>query len=309
MSGTSQAAAHVSAVAAMVIAAMSKNPVDVALTPVARVAKVRSYLQASATDLGTAGKDASFGYGLVNACGAIMAGFGQQANLSAPVLHLSSETVDFDKLGKSHTVILSAGCGHFPLQGIEVETPAVATWLSVSLSGGAQPTLTVTVDRKDLAEADYTSTITVKTTNGGTKTISVKMSVGATSAGADTPDAIDNLISQVDDFLSDRPGYDNTSDIGEMVIVLVDANNPCRPLDDPNPNCVQTKTDMSANYNFYFSNGVPVGEFYLMGGTDDNQNGKICEPGEFCIIYPNPTAPEIITVTSTTKRNDLIITY
>jgi subtilisin family serine protease len=61
--GTSMAAPHVSGVAAMVF---GKNP---SLTP----AQVESILESTATDLGPAGYDPTFGNGLVNAIGAINA--------------------------------------------------------------------------------------------------------------------------------------------------------------------------------------------------------------------------------------------
>jgi serine protease len=57
LSGTSMAAPHVSGVAALVF---GKNPT---LTPL----QVESILESTATDLGPAGYDPTFGWGLVNA--------------------------------------------------------------------------------------------------------------------------------------------------------------------------------------------------------------------------------------------------
>ncbi len=63
MQGTSMAAPHAAGIAALLL---SKNP---SLTP----AQVKTYLQTTATDKGAAGRDDTFGYGLVNALAAVNA--------------------------------------------------------------------------------------------------------------------------------------------------------------------------------------------------------------------------------------------
>jgi serine protease len=62
--GTSMACPHVSAIAAMIIASgiLGKHP-----TPLA----IENRIKATATDLGPAGPDRRYGYGLVNAFAAI----------------------------------------------------------------------------------------------------------------------------------------------------------------------------------------------------------------------------------------------
>jgi hypothetical protein len=62
-SGTSMACPHVSGVAALVIQ-----------SGIASAPAVRQQLQATATDLGSAGRDTSFGYGLINADKAVQSG-------------------------------------------------------------------------------------------------------------------------------------------------------------------------------------------------------------------------------------------
>ncbi|MCU0873962.1 MAG: S8 family peptidase [Pirellulaceae bacterium] len=67
LSGTSQAAPHVTGAAALY---MASNTKDVNGDGTVDHRDVRQLLQSTATDLGAAGKDAVFGYGLVNARGA-----------------------------------------------------------------------------------------------------------------------------------------------------------------------------------------------------------------------------------------------
>jgi subtilisin family serine protease len=73
--GTSMAAPHVSGVAALVIAAH----------PTFTQEQVRQVLRISATNLGAAGKDTSFGYGRVNAAGAVLVSSVLTPKITSPV--------------------------------------------------------------------------------------------------------------------------------------------------------------------------------------------------------------------------------
>lgn len=292
--GTSQAAAHVSGVAAMIL---SDKP---ALT----LAQVKQAIAESAVDLGTAGRDKYYGYGLVNAAGALVkarAIAGSPTSLTG-ALTLSSDNVDFGTMGTTHTVIISGGVGS--VSGItatkHVDNGGSA-WLGVTLTSGTTPSqLAFTINREGLATGDYTATVTVNS-SAGSKPIAIKMKVGTTSTSGGTE--IDNLRKEIEGFLSGGgTGYQNETDLGEVIILMIDA--------DSGAAAYYTKTDFTANYNFQFG-GINPGKYYILAGVDENLDGTICKEGETepCFAYPTFAEPELIEVTATTKKNDLVLIY
>ncbi len=292
--GTSQAAAHVSGVAALV---WSDKP---ALT----AAQVKQALSASAVDLGTPGRDKYYGYGLVNACGALLKGRELAGSPSAltGTLRLSSDNVDFGPMGTTHTVVISGGCGS--VTGITA-TKHVDTggsgWLAATLTSGATPSqMTFTINREGLPPGDYTATVTVNS-SAGSLPIAIKMKVGTATTSGGTEGG--NLRQEIEDFLAGGgSGFKNEVDLGEVVILLIAA--------DSGSAQYYTKTDFTANYNFQFG-GIAPGSYYVLAGVDENLDGNICVTGETepCFAYPSLSNPEAIEVTATTKKNDLVLIY
>ena len=292
LSGTSQSAAHVSAVAAMLI---SEKP---ALTP----AQVKEVLRLSAIDLGAAGKDVYFGYGLVNPCGAVLSAKGVSP-AGTGSLKISSDSVDFGTLGSSHTVLVTGGCGGTPVTGITAGkmTGDGKNWLAASLTGSLTPTqVALKVDRTGLPAGDYSGSVTLNS-SAGSRVIQVKMRVAAATLAGEG-DGIDSLRGEIEDFLSGTTGYKNTIDIGEIILLLVDSK-----TGEPK---YYTKTDLTANYRFLFG-GIAPGSYHVLAGVDGNKDGKICVSGEeeICLGYPTATGPEAIEVTESTLKNDLVIVY
>ncbi|HSA58420.1 MAG TPA: S8 family serine peptidase [bacterium] len=292
--GTSQAAAHVSGVAALVWSD----------TPALTVNQMKQALSASAVDLGTPGRDKYYGYGLVNACGALLKGREIAGSPSAltGTLRLSSNNVDFGPMGTTHTVVISGGCGS--VSGItatkHVDT-GPSSWLAATLTSGTTPSqMTFTINREGLPPGDYTATVTVNS-SAGSLPIAIKMKVGTATTSGGTEAG--NLRKEIEDFLAGGgSGFKNEVDMGEVIILLIDA--------DSGSAQYYTKTDFTANYNFQFG-GIAPGSYYVLAGVDANLDGNICVAGEDepCFAYPSLTNPEAIEVTATTKKNDLVLIY
>ncbi len=287
--GTSQAAAHVTGVAALIL---SEGHVT---TP----AEVRAALQSSAIDMGDPGRDRYYGYGLLNACGAIMVSRGATGS-GASQLRLSTDSLDFGPLGAQGSVILSHTCGGSSIAVTNATKPSDAAWLTATLNRGTTPAqLSLAANRQGLAPGNYSTIVTIDTP-AGSKTVKVSMTVGtaATSSGTE----IDNFRGEVEKFLSGSSKYRNTLNLGEMIVLLVDA--------ESGESKYYTKTDYSANYNFQFG-GIKPGKYYLLAGIDQNLDGTICKSGEMetCVRYPDRTNPQPIVVTDTTKKNDLVLAY
>jgi serine protease len=282
--GTSQAAAHVSGVAALLFSEK----------PTLTVTEARNALKDTAIDLGTAARDDQFGYGLVNPLSALSAVTGA-APVGPPAVALSNQSVDFGPLGAS-TKILIFNAGSGTCSGLAVSEDA--GWLTPSLSGTTAPAqLTLQVNRSGLTTGPYSGTVTV-TSSCGSQMIAVAMTVGSTDIAGEESDT---LRDEIDDFLS--PGANCTQpDVGEVICLLIDANS-----GDPK---YFTRTDKSACYRFQFG-GIAPASYLVLCGIDENLDGQICADGEDegCFAHPNLVNPEPIEVTSTTKKNDLVIVY
>ena len=164
--GTSMAAAHVSGIAALVLA--SAGPLD--------PGTLRTALLATADDRGPTGRDDRYGFGLVDPAAAIRFAAGLAAP-TAPTLAFDSDALSF---GTTRTTLdlhtRNAGGGALMLDAPTVRTSGGLDWLSAR-RGQDATVVSVSVDRRQLVPGRYTGDIVVPS-NGGTRILPVTMQVG-----------------------------------------------------------------------------------------------------------------------------------
>ncbi|WP_172202756.1 S8 family serine peptidase [Niveibacterium sp. COAC-50] len=255
MAGTSMASPHVAGVIALMRAV---NP---GITP----AQVDQLLASGAMtdDIGAAGRDDQFGYGLINAYKAVLAA--QNLAVAAPVAPVLSSSEKLLSFGAARVQmsfeLRNVGGGALSVTSVTTNAP----WVTVAPSSVDRNRLgaySVTVDRAKLSVGAHRAVITA---TGSTGVVSVPVSV-VVSAGA-------------------FPG-----NAGLMTVMLVD------PLTLKR----QYGTAMlSSNGTYAFSmSGVAPGTYVLLAGNDPNASGYICELGELCGVWPLKASPQLINVSS-----------
>jgi serine protease len=167
--GTSMATPHVTGLVALMLSRGVRG-----------VESIRNTLHSTAEDLGTPGYDTVYGYGLIDAAAALSA-------VEHVVLEVDPSSLDFGEVGtgSSKTVTFRAyNSGGGTLSGTISDN---RDWITVSSTSfeGNDNTISVTVETGALAESSspYSGTVTL-TSNGGTKTVDVSVTVIPTGAVA-----------------------------------------------------------------------------------------------------------------------------
>ncbi len=225
--------------------------VDMGLTP----AQVTSILRSSATDLGPAGQDSEFGAGLVNALAAVQAAGG--GGMGGPALSLQSSSVLFEQRTDTRRIgVSNGGSGVLDVTGATATTNSGGSWLSVATVPASSSTTTnvtgvdITVSAGGLSDGLYTGTVNVNATSGSAS-LQVTLALG-TSGQA--------------------PEY-------EIFVIAVDTTS----FDTLDQFVVNTTGSLS-----YRLVGLPPGSYFVVAGTDENNDGFICDPGEpLCGIFPS----------------------
>jgi serine protease len=219
---------------------------------------VRRILVETAVDLGEPGRDELFGYGLLDAAGAV-----EQARSTvgesepAPRLSLSPTMLDFGDAKTALTInVTNTGGGLLVIEDVSAREWVGAGWLSAAAgSATASSTVTtigVTVDRSRLPAGVYRGAIEV------------------TVAGVVT--AID-VYAQV-------TGSTGPPDAVHVVAV------------DPTTGEVVDHTEADAGQGFSFTLNSAFDEpVLLLAGTDRDDDGKICEADDACGAWPSLLDP------------------
>ena len=247
LQGTSMAAPHVAGVTALMLAV---NP---ELTP----GDIRNLLMGAHTDplaapitrdLDPPGRDAEFGYGLIDAYRAVRVAkviqSGVDDELDRPVLTVSPNSLHFGATADVLRARLSnVGGGELFVQSVYADE----SWLTVSLD--EWPTVVARVDRSGLSEGTHVANIAL-TSDGGDLSLRVTVQVQMTPV---------------------------QSNVGTVYVNLLDPQTfETRQW---------TLTNLTTDYEFEIPDVSP-GSYWMVAGTDRDGDGYICDAGEACGMWP-----------------------
>ncbi len=230
--------------------------------PAATPAVLEAARFSTCTDLGAQGKDNTFGHGLINAYQALLAVAGGGG--PTPILSLSAQSLSLsDTLTTAFVQVANVGGGL-----LHVQTPIVTTeppggnWLSAVRILATNPTTTdttairVDVTPGGLAAGIYQGNVEV-VSDGGVQDIPVLLTI---SSGSTLDVDIFVLAVDIDTFLT----------VSQAIV------NPTDSLAWQHPD-------------------LPNGDYLLAAGTDDDNDGFICGPGDlYCGLYPTLNQPTIV---------------
>jgi serine protease len=214
-------------------------------------------------DLGIVGPDPFYGYGLIDAFKAV----GEARRLATaqtlpPAAQVTPTALDFGTTSTTQNIALS-NIG----QGTLTASSAASTqpWLSVAPQGvDAQGlgTYTITVNRNGLVAADYSGQVNF-VTNAGTKSLSVAMRVGAIQ----------------------QPG-----DVSTVYVLVIDA------LTGQSVYAAEIN-GTAGNYPWSLPSVLP-GNYYILAGTDIDNDQFICDAGEACGAYFTLSDPSLLNIST-----------
>lgn len=250
--GTSMAAPHVAGVIALM------RSLNAGLGPTQIDALIGS--GGMTEDLGVAGRDDQFGYGLIEARKAITIAASGSIPTAEPAIYVSPESLNFGAHGTLLNLYLrSSGAAGVRL----LETRTSAPWLVVGptasvVDGFGQYAVTVT--RAGLSPGPYSGYVEFISSANALR-VPVLMEVSAAS---------------------------RTGDAGLHYVLLVDTAS----------GEVIAQREVSASdgaYAFRFT-GVTAGRYQVLAGSDADNDGLICDPGEACGAYLTLDQPIAIEV-------------
>ncbi len=260
LSGTSMAAPHVAGVVAL-MKALHPN-----LTP----AQFDAALAAGdlTDDLGTAGRDDLYGYGLINAQKAVLTALTLAGGPGAdpgPVLGSSLSSVNLGVLAGSQLVRLSnLGSGSIELLAGNVTSSE--PWLTIvpaAVDGNGLGDYQLLVNRGSLAEGSHNATATFTPTDPATNSVTVGVTL------------------QV-------PGANPQADAGLFYVIAVRE-------DGSSEGNAAVVAAANGEYEWVL-NDLPAGRYRIVAGSDMDDDNYLCDAGESCGAYRTLDAAERIAV-------------
>jgi len=266
MQGTSMASPHMAGVVALMEAVSPGDLTPQMLDDLLISGKITE-------DIGTAGRDNEFGYGLINAYKAVLEAKGT-ATAPDPRLAVSPADLNFGTRQTTASLAISnSGGGTLSIQGVTDDK----NWLTVFGSGLG--TYVATVTRSGLAPGTYSATITVDS-DANDETVSVIMSVP------------DSSIS-----MSANAGY--------HYVLLIDTDEK-----DISKQVVEQYNVVARNgvYSYRFNGVKSGGNYRIIAGTDFNNDSYICDAGEACGAYLTLSQQLVLEDVSSSKSDLNFIT-
>ncbi|MBK6742327.1 MAG: hypothetical protein IPG66_04850 [Hydrogenophilales bacterium] len=236
------------------------------LTPAELDAMLASGLLTS--DLGTAGRDDVFGWGLIDAAKAVLAAQSAASGVASAALNATPGRVDFGASLTTSTIDLTKlGSGSLSVTGVGSDE----SWLTVTpgtVDGNRLGSYTVSISRAGLSAGSYSATVTVTTNTGTTLRVPVTMQVGTGPVQANS---------------------------GRYWVLLLDGNS----------EMVQQIAINGTNGKYaYRFDGVAAGTYYVFAGTDSDWDDFICDDGEVCGAYPTLGTPTTLQVSGSRQGLD-----
>ncbi len=265
MNGTSMASPHMAGVVALMRA----------VCPTMTPAQLDTLLSGGTitSDLGAAGRDDVFGYGLIDAFAAV-----QEAPSRPAPVRRSRRPSTSARRGSTSGRSLTAATVTLSKQGdgtvgsVAVSKSAGASWLTVPAAAGFGA-YTFTVNRTGLTAGSYSAVVTF-TAAPATVSVPVTLQVGTAAA--------------------------SSSDAGHLYILLVDGNL---------ATVGQVDKDPTAGAYAYTFPSVTTGTYYVIAGTDADDDGSICDAGESCGAYPTLGQPAALDASAAPRNIDFLVGF
>ncbi|MEW9898994.1 S8 family serine peptidase [Chitinivorax sp. PXF-14] len=215
------------------------------------------------TDLGAPGRDDRFGWGLIDAYKAVVEARKLAGGNTTPQpaqLVASPASVNLGSGDTSFTLSLrNAGDGTLSIGSVS----SSAAWLSITpagVDGGKVGSYTLVANRAGLADGTYQAVIHVVSSAGN----------------LDVPVIMQKSSSVV------------SGDAGYLYVLLID------PV---SRKALKELAVLPQNGRYRIElGGVAPGDYYVLAGSDINNDGYVCDVGEACAAYPTLSQPALVTV-------------